>query len=348
MVPGAMSYQTPEHRHEAVAAVLEALQGAERVVLTTHVNADGDGAGSQVALASWLRVRGKEAWIINPTPFPKSLSFLLPDADWALDCGSNKAKEVVRGAQLAVVVDTGEVPRIGPVMELFQGLPTVVVDHHPVGPDPIPGISFRDPGACAAGEMVFDLISGKGGPWPRATVDGLYVAILSDTGSFRFSNTTPGTLRLAADLVALGADPETLHRKVYGNVSLRKLRLLAACLPYLEVDSQGGLAWMTVPADSYNELGAVPDDIEGLVDYPRDIEGVEVGLLFRETAKGATKISFRSNGDIDVNAVASQFGGGGHVKASGALVQRPLAEVREEVLDAVRTLVQGRAGDVGG
>ena len=91
--------------------------------------------------------------------------------------------------------------------ELFQGLPTVVVDHHPVGPDPIPGISFRDPGACAAGEMVFDLISGKGGAWPRATVDGLYVAILSDTGSFRFSNTTPGTLRLAADLVALGADP---------------------------------------------------------------------------------------------------------------------------------------------
>lgn len=327
---------------------MEALEGAERVVLSTHINADGDGAGSQVALASWLRAQGKEVWIVNPTPFPKSLSFLLPDSDWALDCGSKKAREVVEVADLGLVVDTGEVSRIGPVMDLVRNLPLAVVDHHPVGSDPIPGVSFIDPGACAAGEMVFDLVAGKGGPWPEAAVDGLYVAILSDTGSFRFSNTKPSTLRLAADLVALGADPEDLHRKVYGNVPLRKLRLLEACLPHLEVDSQGGLAWMTVPTQAFEELGALPDDIEGLVDFPRDIEGVEVGLLFRETAKGATKISFRSNGDIDVNAIANQFGGGGHVKASGALVQRPLSEVREEVLSAVRTLVQGRAGDGGG
>ena len=104
---------------------------------------------------------------------------------------------------------------------------------------------------------------------------------------------------------------------------------------------------MTVPTEIYQELGAIPDDIEGLVDYPRGIEGVEVGLLFRETARGATKISFRSNGPIDVNALARKFGGGGHVRASGAMVERPLAQVREEVLAEVRAVIRERSGDEG-
>ena len=136
-----------------------------------------------------------------------------------------------------------------------------------------------------------------------------------------------------------GADPEVLFRLSYGSAPLRKLRLLRAALGELEVDLQGGVAWMTVPTEAYESLGATTDDIEGLVDYPRDIQGVEVGLLFRETVRGATKVSFRSNGVVDVNAVARQFGGGGHVKASGALVERPLGEVREEVLNAVRDAV---------
>jgi phosphoesterase RecJ-like protein len=335
-----MSYQTPESRKGPVQEVLAALEGAERVLLTTHINADGDGAGSEVALAGWLRALGKEAWIVNPTPYPGSLGFLLPEKEWILDSGSDAARELAKKADLAVILDTGEGPRIGSVMALVRDLPKVVIDHHPPGPDPIPGVSFRVPEACATGELVFDLLKKAGGPWPQETVRGLYVALLADTGSFRFSNTSPDTHRIVAFLMERGADPEALYRTVYGNVPLRKLRLLHAALGELELDPGGGLAWITVPPGSFEDLGANADDLEGLVDYPRDIEGVEVGLLFRETATGATKVSFRSNGDVDVNALAREFGGGGHVRASGALVQRPLAEVRPEVLAAVRNAVR--------
>jgi phosphoesterase RecJ-like protein len=343
-----MTYTTPGNRTEPVQKVLAALQGAQSVVLTTHINADGDGAGSEVAVAAWLRARGHRAWIINPTPFPNSLDFLLPHREWALDPGSARAGEVAKGAELALVLDTGEVPRIGSVLRLIRSLPTVVIDHHPPGPDPIPGISFRDPTACATGELVFDLLLGAGGPWPEDTVRGLYVALLADTGSFRFSNTTPDTHLIASSLIQRGADPEELARLVYGDLPLRKLRLLHASLSELEVDPEGELAWMTVPKDAFEELGAQSDDLEGLVDYPRNLRGVEVGLLFRETPRGATKVSFRSNGDLDVNALARQFGGGGHVRAAGALVEGPLHLVRGKVLSAVREALTERRRHEGG
>ena len=138
-----MSYQTSESRQGPVEEVLQALDRAGLILLTTHINADGDGAGSEVALASWLRGRGKEAWIINPTPYPDSLRFLLPENGWAVDSGSSKARELAGKADLSVILDTGETPRIGSVMELVRDLPKVVIDHHPAGPDPIPGVSFR-------------------------------------------------------------------------------------------------------------------------------------------------------------------------------------------------------------
>jgi len=343
-----MSYRTPNSRLGPVDTILKALKGAERVVLTTHINADGDGAGSEVALAGWLSARGQEVWIINPTPFPGSLKFLLSDENRVLDVGSKKAREVTSAADLAVVLDTAEAPRIGSVMELIRDLPKVVIDHHPPGPDPIPGEPLRDPEACATGELVFDILDHAQGPWPPETIQGLYVALLSDTGSFRFGNTTPATHRILAFLLERGADPEDLYCRVYGKVPLRKLRLLQASLGELEVDAEGDMAWMTVPSEPFAALGATAEDIEGLVDFPRDIEGVEVGLLFRETARGATKISFRSNGDVDVNVLARRFGGGGHVKASGALVERSLPQVRAEVLDAVRDAIRERKRDVGG
>lgn len=340
-----MRYRIPQHREEAVSASLAALQEAGRVVLTTHLNADGDGTGCQVALASWLRSRGKEAWIINPTPFPTSYAFLLPDQEWTLDSGSRRAREVVAEAELAVVLDTGEIPRIGRVMELIEDIPRLVIDHHPPGEDAIEGISFRDPGASATGELLYDILLTAGEPWPEEVARGLYVAILTDTGSFRFSNSTPAAHQVVADLLERGVDPETTYREVYGTVPLRKIRLLQASLETMEVDVDGGVSWMTIPTSAYRELGARAEDVEGLVDYPRDVEGTEVGLLFRETANGGTKISFRSNGDVDVNALARRFGGGGHVKAAGAMVEAPLSEVRPRVLDETRMAIRAARGE---
>jgi phosphoesterase RecJ-like protein len=339
-----MSYSISPNRAKAIQEVLAALNDAQNIVLTTHVNADGDGTGCQVAMVAWLRQQGKKAWIINPTPFPRSLAFLLPDPEWSVDPGTKQAKELAAQADLAMVLDTGEVPRIGRVQALIKDLPTVVVDHHPVGPEPIGGVSFRDSEASATGELLFDLFTESGVDWPTEASLGLYVAILTDTGSFRFSNATPRAHRVVAELLRRGVDPEETYRVVYGGLPLRKLQLLQASLATLELDDSGRVAWMTVPSDVFEALSATSDDIEGLVDYPREIKGVEVGLLFRETAKGATKISFRANGDVDVNALAGGFGGGGHVKAAGALVEGPLEGVREDVLNATIKAVAQATG----
>jgi len=185
--------------------------------------------------------------------------------------------------------------------------------------------------------MVYDLLLATRGPWPQEALDAMYVAIMTDTGSFRFANSTPLCHEVTADLIRRGCDPEELHRKVYGQSPIRRFRLLEACLSTLRAED--GVGWMSVPPEAYERLEAVGDDLEGLVDYPRSIEGVHVALLFRSTPRGV-KISFRSDGTVDVNALAREFGGGGHVRASGALVPGTLDEVRDRVVDATRSAVQ--------
>jgi phosphoesterase RecJ-like protein len=336
-------YCTPTHRKRAVREALDALRGSRRAILTTHLNADGDGAGCQVALAAWMRALGARPHIVNPTVFPDQFRFLLPEKGWVLEASSAAARDACAQADLAVVLDTGEIPRIGRVKPMIQGIRTVVIDHHQPGSQPIGGISFRDADACATGELVHDLVLASGGPWQRATQEGIYVGILTDTGSFRFSNATPSAHRIAADLIADGVDPEGLHRRVYGAAPERRLRLLAEALNTLEVDAVDGVAWMVVP---HRLEGTEPltEDVEGLVDYPRSVEGVEVGLLFRRTAKGGTKVSFRSTGTVDVNALAHLFGGGGHVKASGALVEGLPADAIPVVVEATRRAVRAAGG----
>lgn len=344
-----MRYRTPQHRVPKVRAVADALLEARRVVLTTHVNADGDGCGCEAALAVWLAERGVTARIVNPTAFPDMYAFLLEGREeLLLEPSDDAGAKFCRSADLAVVLDTGEKSRLGRLNPLLARVPRAVVDHHEPGEKPIEGLDLRDPTACAAGELVYDiLLAADGGrPWPPGAVRGLYVAILTDTGSFRFSNTTAACHRIAADLLERGVDPEAIFRKVYATAPLRRYRLLRAALDHLEVDEEHGLAWMTVPRDAYDELGASADDLEGLVEYPRSIAGVEVAMIFRETDGGDTKISFRSNGPVNVNRLATRFGGGGHRKAAGALASGPLAEVRRAVLSAVREAVrEGREGD---
>ncbi len=304
------------------------------------MNSDGDGTGSEVAMAHWLRDLGIEAWIVNPTPYPSSFEFLLSGKSrrWVLPAGEADAEEACASADMALVLDTGEVHRIGRVRPMISHLKTVVVDHHPPGDRPIEGLSFRDPGAAATGEMVWDILMAAGEPISAPALKAIYIALLTDTGSFRFSNATPGAFTLAAELVARGVDPEDAHNDVYGHAPLRRFKLLQACLETLEAEP--GLAWMTVPTEVYRELGCTPDDLEGLVDYPRAIEGTRVALLFRGTKQGATKISFRANGAaVDVNALAREFGGGGHVRASGALIEGPIREIAPRVIEAARRAV---------
>lgn len=342
-----MKSTIPAHRREALAAAIDTLDGAETAVLTTHVNSDGDGCGSALAFAAWLRARGTETFLIFPTPFSATYRFLVPDPTWVVDAKDPEAKELCKRADVAVVLDTGEVPRIGRVKPMIDSLPKVVIDHHQPGDHSIKGVSIRDAQASATGELVYDFFDHSDGPWTDTAINSMYVAILTDTGSFRFSNSTANAHRVAGDLIARGVDPEAVYRRVYGSYPLRRVRLLEHVLPSLDVSEDGRVAWMTVPREAYESLGAIPDDLEGIVDYPRGVDGVEVGLLFRSTTGGGTKVSFRSNGRVDVSVLARGYGGGGHIKAAGALVEGPLESVQGEVVNATVAAVREALGPVG-
>lgn len=336
-------YRTPEERRAAVAELVGRIRRADQVVLSTHINADGDGAGCQAALACWLEREGTRTWILNPTPFPDLYRFLLPRRTRVVPASAPEAEGVCYQADLGIVVDTSDKGRLGRVKPLLDAVSKVIIDHHPPGRKPIEGPSLIDASASAAGELVYDLLLAGADTVTPEMADALYVAILTDTGCFRFSNATAGCFRMAGDLVARGARPDALHRRVYGSPPLRCYRLLRAALGTLEVDEEAGVGWMTVPPEEYRRLEAEPADLEGFVDYPRSIRDVDVGILFRELEGGGIKVSFRSNEDVDVNALARRFGGGGHARAAGAVVEGTLADVRERVVrEATRTARETR------
>lgn len=335
----------PDERAAALRQILDRLRLARRVVLTTHANADGDGSGSEVAAACWLAAIGVEATIVNPTPFPASFRFLLEAGGAAAvrvaELATPDADAALAGAKLILVLDTGEPARIGKVARALSGRDIIVVDHHPPGPEPMRTVAeVRDTTACATGELIYDLLTLDSSyrSWPAAVSQALYTAIATDTGSFRFSNTTPRTHEIVGDLIRRGVDPEAMYGRLY-SVPLRRALLLRESLDTLEVDAEYGLAWITIPDGAMERLGVMPEDLDGIIEHARTLEGTEVALLFRQTG-GSTKISFRSNGETDVNAVARKFGGGGHVKAAGALVGGPLEKNRARILEAVREAVR--------
>ena len=333
--------KVPENRIEPLKRLLALIEPAQRIALITHVNADGDGAGSEAAVAGWLRARGKDVHITNPTIFPESYKYLVED-EIVIDYTDARAAQTIREADLVFVLDTGEPKRTGRHMDDVVKRPVAVLDHHPASTPGFKGEVFLDTVACATGELVYDLlqVAGYTDGWTQAMAEGIYTAITTDTGSFRFSNTTPRAHAIVGEMIARGVDPELMYRRLYGTVPMRRIELLRSALDHLEADAELPLTWLSVTRDAMLQSGASSEDLEGLVEYARSIEGTELAILFRETNDGATKISFRSNGKVDVNALARQFGGGGHVKAAGALIGEALETARGRALDAARAVLR--------
>ena len=332
---------TGPERDRRIDAVVEALLAASPVVVTTHANADGDAAGSAVAMAAFLREHGADVRIASATPFGENFSFLLPDPEWVLPAKSEAEAAWCRRAGLAVVVDTSDPRRIGRINSMIRGLPTVVVDHHPPTDRFFDSLALVDTRAAAAGELVFELIERARGPWTETIVRALYIAVLTDTGGFRFQNTSPDCLRTAARLVELGADPEGLYRAAYSGFRPRRFELLREALATLTVHPGGRVAWMIVPKEPFERLGATVDDLEGFVDVPRDVEGVEVAILFRTTSDGRIKVSLRAVAPTRVHGIAKALGGGGHPQAAAAVVSGKLDRVVESVVDMVALELRG-------
>jgi phosphoesterase RecJ-like protein len=328
----------PPHRSAAINRLAAHLVAGRRVALSTHINADGDGCGAEAALARLLAQRSMSVKIVNPTPWPALFDFLLGDD---VVEASAKGSKALAGIDLLVVLDISDLKRLGILAESVRKLkvPRIVIDHHVASDDPAGDVLFTDTTACATGELVYDLARALGLEITPAIARGLYTAILTDTGSFRFSNTSPRCLAIAAVLLAHGVDPEEMYQRVYANAPLGRVRVLAEALTTLEADPAHGLAWLSLTAGAVDRHDVKSEDLDGIVEHARSIMGTRMALFFRDLGHGKVKVSFRSTGDVDVNRFARTFGGGGHAKAAGAMIPGSLEEVRATVVEAARKFV---------
>ncbi len=333
---------TPAERVAAAREVAAALPAGARVTLTTHVNADGDGVGSEVGLWHLLAARGVLPVITNPTPIPERFRFILPaGAD-----RSDRAQRELARADVVVVLDIGDLGRLGDLGPLVarRGVPVVCIDHHVSGGALPPGPRLVAPEATATTELVYDLAVANGWTVTPEIARALYIGLLTDTGGFRFSNTVPRALRVAAALLETGVDPESIYEQVYASAPEGRVRLTAEVLQTLVVEPERGIAWITIPPGALERHRATPDDLDGIAEYPRSIAGVRLALMFRQLTSGRVKVSFRSMGDVDVAGLAARFGGGGHHKAAGASFDGEMGDVQARVLGAAREYVDGDGG----
>ncbi len=311
-----------------------------RICLVTHVNPDGDGLGSEVAMLHLLRARGAEVSVTNPDPHAAAIRLPLrrsPRRGSQRPGGQDHppGRRDHRARHRRSVAPRQ--PRAGRSPNAACRWRASTITSAP-GTLP-PGPRLVDPTAAATGELVAELAHQLDWPIPLEAARALYVALVTDTGGFRFSNTRPHTLRMAADLLEAGVDPEQIYLDVYAGSPEGRPRLLADVLQTLVVEVPPGLAWVTVPPGALERHGVDPDDLDGVVEHARSIRGVRLALLFREMSGGRIKVSFRSVGDVDVAELARRFGGGGHAKAAGAAISGTMAEVQQQVLAAAREFV---------
>ena len=321
-------------RAESIHRIAGILRTAGTVAVTTHINADGDACGSVSAMARLLPQLGPKAIIVNPTPWPALFGFLRE----GLVDRSAEGAAALTGVDCLVALDVSDIRRLGQLSAAARTLevPRVVIDHHVPTEEPAGEILLADTAACATGELMFDFAVELGLEIDLAIADALYAAILTDTGGWRYSNTSPRSHRIAAALIELGVDPEGMYRGIYASLSLGRLSLLREALDSLGVDSEYGLAWVSITNEALDRHGVSSDDLDGIVEHPRSIAGTRVALFFRDLGYGKVKVSFRSTGDVDVNRLARRFGGGGHEKAAGALIPGSLSDVQTRVVSAAR------------
>ncbi len=313
-------------------AVLNPFGGRGHALMLGHVHPDADVLGTLLALGLALEARGWRVTYGGPQLAPALLAFLPGIDRYRQLTGLDEPLDVV------VLTDCPNPQRTEGLIDRARRAAKVVVniDHHPDNRR-YGDVNWIDTSAAATGEMVYELLTALGAPLTPAIATNLFTAIHTDTGSFRYSNVTTRTFTIAAALVAAGARPEVVSESLYEKRAPDALRWLGECLTRVEVSQDGRLGWLALPA------GVVPERIvesEELVNYPRSVASVRVACLLRER-DGQVKVSLRGKGDVDVQKIAAQFGGGGHVNAAGCTVPGPLPDAMRLVLAAARRAVDG-------
>lgn len=302
-------------------------------LITTHVNPDGDALGSEMALKTFLEDLDKDVIVVNSNPTPQNLMFLDPEREIKV-FPYDVEKNFLDGIEALFIVDVNNSEHLGNLGRPLENCahPRVCIDHHEGAEEHFADIFVNDTSAAATGLLIYELIKSMNGDVSRVIADAVYAALITDTGTFRFSNTDRRAFTAAAELCERGVKPYEMHRLVFASKTWGAGKLLGPVLGTVETASDGRLAWIRVTQKMMEDAGAVYDDTDGFVDLVRAIRGVELVLFFKEIQGGDIKVSLRSNGRVDAFRIAESFGGGGHKMASGMKVKGPMDAAIEKVV----------------
>jgi len=296
--------------------------------VVSHIIPDGDAIGSTLGLYNFLSEIGKDVDVFNPDKLPSKFNFLPGFFDV-------KDTLVKRHYDCIFVLDCSDKDRLGPLVELLNMADVVInIDHH-ISNDLFADINYVDTNAGAVGEIIYNLIRINGFEISHNTAMCLYTSIVTDTGGFKYSNTTSMTLNIAGDLINTGIDFPEINRILFDSLTAQQVKLLSRVTSTLELYNNNSIAMLHVTKDMMEECGANENDASEMVNYARDIDTVEVGVFIKEVEKGKFRVSLRSKNKIDVRIIAEKFNGGGHIRAAGCTVYGDLDEVKNKVLNEI-------------
>jgi phosphoesterase RecJ-like protein len=308
------------------------LREGDNFLVVSHVQPDGDAISSTVVVGWLLHKLGKTVTLINEGELPSRLSYLHRSSEIV----HYRANPLEQSFATVVSVDCADFRRIGDVASSFtEGVKLLNIDHHPTN-NGFGTVNVIRDNAAATVEILYDLIEHAGIELDLDCATAIYTGLLTDTGGFRYSNTSPRVMEIASKLLAIGVSGHQLADHLLEKMTIAKLNLLKLSLNRLTFSDDLKIGWVHIGKDDIRTTGAVPEDLEGIVNYALNVDGVEVGILFKETEDGAVKASLRSSGKADVAAIAQSFGGGGHVRAAGCRLDCSLDAAPSLLVEAVR------------
>jgi phosphoesterase RecJ-like protein len=305
------------------------IQAHERFLVISHVRPDGDAYGSTLGLALVLRALGKDVIAVNSDGLSSAFQFLPGSATLAATPG--KAPETDRAI---IAVDCADRKRLGPMFDLWNRVPDVNIDHHVSNPG-YSALNLIDPVSPATAQVLFEIIEGLGWPLTADIASNLYVGLMTDTGSFRYRQTTARTFAVATRLVEAGADPTALAEGCYQSFRPERMLLLREVLNALHFADEGRVAWFHLTPEMYARSGATPDETEGLIENLQTVRTVEVAFVLEAMDGGLTRASLRSRGKVDVQGICAEFGGGGHRLAAGLRTKLDIPTLEKRLLELI-------------
>jgi phosphoesterase RecJ-like protein len=303
-------------------------QQRERFIIISHVRPDGDAYGSTLGLALSLRALGKDVRVVNQDGLSPLFEFL-PGSE-----GLREKPAAPEPDRVIIAVDCADQKRLGAVFDQWLRTPDVNIDHHVSNPG-YAKVNLVDAESPATAQVLFAVISALKWPLTAGVAANLYVGLMTDTGSFRYRQTTAETFEVAANLVRAGADPTDLAEACYHSFRAERLLLVSEVLNGIHFANQNRVAWFALTPEMYARSGAIPDESEGLIEYLQAVKTVECAFLLESLPDGLTRASMRSRGTVDVQKICQEFGGGGHRLAAGLRTKLPPAELEMQLIERI-------------